>query len=85
MNTFSFNGFKCGCDFRRGKRNCLKCYDKTSKVVVMSDMSVQPPESHFVFDTLRAFQFATLWSTALTQHREKLKLEVIWNIEKGQI
>ena len=40
-------------------------------------------ESHFVFDTLRAFQFATLWSTALTQHREKLKPEVIWNIERG--
>ena len=40
-------------------------------------------ESHFVFDTLRAFQFATLWSTTLIQHRDKLKPEVIWNIERG--
>jgi len=40
-------------------------------------------EVHFVFDTLRAFQFATLWSTTLTQHRDKLKPEVIWNIERG--
>ena len=40
-------------------------------------------ESHFVFDKLRAFQFATLWSTALIKHREKLKPEVVWNIERG--
>ena len=40
-------------------------------------------ESHFVFDTLRAFQFATLWSSALLENRDKLKPEVIWNIERG--
>tara|TARA_B100001057_G_scaffold113539_1_gene111837 strand:+ start:1397 stop:2830 length:1434 start_codon:yes stop_codon:yes gene_type:complete len=40
-------------------------------------------ESHFVFDTLRAFQFATLWSTALINYRDKLKPEVVWNIERG--
>ena len=40
-------------------------------------------ESHFVFDTLRAFQFATLWSATLSEHRNKLKPEVVWNIERG--
>lgn len=36
-----------------------------------------------VFRTLRAFQFAALRREALIQHREKLKPEVIWNIEEG--
>ena len=39
-------------------------------------------ESHFVFDTLRAFQFATLWSTTLIQHRDKLNLK-LFEYRKG--
>jgi amidase len=35
------------------------------------------------FRTLRAFQFAALWQEALQAHREKLKPEVVWNIEQG--
>lgn len=35
------------------------------------------------FRTLRAFQFAALRRDALAEHREKLKPEVVWNIEQG--
>lgn len=35
------------------------------------------------FRTLRAFQFAVLRRDVLERHREKLKPEVIWNIEQG--
>ena len=35
------------------------------------------------FRTLRAFQFAALRRDALRHHRDKLKPEVVWNIEEG--
>lgn len=35
------------------------------------------------FRTLRAFQFAALRRDALAEHRDKLKPEVVWNIEQG--
>lgn len=35
------------------------------------------------FKTLRAFQFAALHRDSLARHREKLKPEVVWNIEEG--
>lgn len=35
------------------------------------------------FRTLRAFQFAAMRRDALIQHRDKLKPEVVWNIEEG--
>ena len=54
------------------KSGCNVCYECPNLL-----------ESHFVFDTLRAFQFATLWSTTLNKHRDKLKPEVVWNIERG--
>lgn len=36
-----------------------------------------------VFQVLRAAQFAALYQGTLKTHRDKLKPEVIWNIEKG--
>ncbi|NQW11348.1 MAG: amidase [Alphaproteobacteria bacterium] len=36
-----------------------------------------------IFQTLRAMQFATAKRALLTTHRDQLKPEVIWNIEKG--
>lgn len=39
--------------------------------------------SIMAFKTLRAFQFAALYRDALAKHREKLKPEVVWNIEEG--
>ena len=41
-------------------------------------------DAHFVFQTLRAFKFATDRSKLLAEHRDKLKPDVIWNIEQGQ-
>jgi amidase len=40
-------------------------------------------EAHECFQTLRALSFATGLKPLLDQHRDKLKPEVIWNIEKG--
>jgi amidase len=39
--------------------------------------------SRDAFLPLRAFQFAALYRDALTHHRDKLKPEVLWNIEEG--
>ena len=39
--------------------------------------------STFIFDTLRAFQFATLWGEATIEKRSILKPEVSWNIDRG--
>jgi amidase len=41
-------------------------------------------EAHDCFQTLRAFDFAVSLGPLLRQHRDLLKPEVIWNIEKGQ-
>ncbi len=38
---------------------------------------------HSAFRTLRAFQFSSLWSHVLETSRDKLKPEVVWNIEQG--
>ena len=40
-------------------------------------------DAHEVFQVLRAHSFATSMSDLLANHREALKPEVIWNIEKG--
>ncbi len=40
-------------------------------------------ECHSAFRTLRAFQFSALWSHLLETSRDKLKPEVVWNIEQG--
>ena len=40
-------------------------------------------EVHKVFDTLRALAFATGLGPFLKDHGDKLKPEVVWNIEKG--
>jgi amidase len=40
-------------------------------------------EAHECFQTLRAFDFAVSKAKLLREYRDKLKPEVIWNIEKG--
>jgi len=40
-------------------------------------------DAHTVFQTLRAHSFATSLEPLLEAHRDKLKPEVIWNVEKG--
>lgn len=40
-------------------------------------------EAHECFQTLRALSFATGMQPLLEAHRDKLKPEIVWNIEKG--
>lgn len=40
--------------------------------------------AHGAFRTLRALQFATAWGHLLPAERERIKPDVIWNIEEGQ-
>jgi amidase len=49
----------------------------------ITDSALDMRQSDPCFRTLRAFQFAALRRDALTGHRDKLKPEVVWNIEEG--
>lgn len=40
-------------------------------------------EAHECFQTLRAMSFAVAGAPLLEKHRDKLKPEIVWNIEKG--
>lgn len=51
--------------------------------VIVEEATPDFREAHECFQTLRAVSFATGMSTLLKNHRDKLKPEVIWNIEKG--
>jgi amidase len=51
--------------------------------VVVEEAHPDLCESHECFQTLRAFDFATSKAGLLRKHRDLLKPEVIWNIEKG--
>ena len=51
--------------------------------VIVEEAHPDFSEAHECFQTLRALSFATGLKPLLDQHRDKLKPEVIWNIEKG--
>jgi amidase len=51
--------------------------------VVVEDAHPDVSEAHDTFQTLRALGFAVGRGKLLETHRDKLKPEVIWNIEKG--
>ncbi len=51
--------------------------------VIVEEAHPDLKEAHDCFQTLRALSFATNLSGLLAAHRDKLKPEVIWNIEKG--
>jgi amidase len=51
--------------------------------VVVEEVHPDMHEAAQCFQTLRALSFATGMQTLLQYHRDKLKPEVIWNIEKG--
>ncbi|MGL4242755.1 MAG: amidase [Beijerinckiaceae bacterium] len=51
--------------------------------VIVEDAHPDLSEAHDTFQTLRALGFAVARKGLLDQHRDKLKPEVIWNIEKG--
>jgi amidase len=51
--------------------------------VIVEEAHPDFSEIHECFGTLRAYAFATTKVELLKTHRDKLKPEVIWNIEKG--
>ena len=51
--------------------------------VIVEEAHPDLSEAHECFQTLRALAFATGMKPLLEAHRDKLKPEVIWNIEKG--
>jgi amidase len=51
--------------------------------VIVEEAHPDFSEAHECFQTLRALGFATGLKSLLETHRDKLKPEVIWNIEKG--
>jgi amidase len=54
-----------------------------SNGIIIENACPDLSEAHEVFDTLRALAFATGLGPFLKQHGDKLKPEVVWNIEKG--
>jgi amidase len=51
--------------------------------VIVEEAHPDLREAHECFQTLRAFDFAVSKAKLLRAHRDKLKPEVIWNIEQG--
>ena len=51
--------------------------------VIVEEAHPDLSEAHDTFQTLRALGFAVARKSLLENHRDKLKPEVIWNIEKG--
>jgi amidase len=51
--------------------------------VIVEEAHPDFSEAHECFQTLRALGFATSLKPLLDKHRDQLKPEVIWNIEKG--
>jgi amidase len=51
--------------------------------VIVEEAHPDLSEAHDCFQTLRAFDFAMNAASLLRQHRDLLKPEVVWNIEKG--
>lgn len=51
--------------------------------VIVEEAHPDLREAHDCFQTLRAFDFAVTKAELLREHRDLLKPEVIWNIEKG--
>lgn len=64
---------------------CRAAADKLAKVgVEVDEAHPDLSESHEVFQTLRAYQYAASHGHKLRDFPELLKPEMIWNIEKGQ-
>ncbi len=65
-------------------RICEKAAYEFEKVgVIVEEATPDFSDTHEIFQTLRALNFAISFADLLKDHRDKLKPEVIWNIEKG--
>ena len=58
-----------------------RCFEDAG--VIVEEAHPDLSEAHECFQILRALSFATGMKPLLEAHRDKLKPEVIWNIEKG--
>ncbi|MGO9356250.1 MAG: amidase [Xanthobacteraceae bacterium] len=62
-------------------RKAAQAFERAGVIVEEAHPDLR--EAHDCFQTLRAFDFAVGLAPLLRQHRDLLKPEVIWNIEKG--
>ncbi len=68
-------------DVRAGTEAALGFFADMGTEVVPLDMAFGDAEP--IFQILRAAQFAAAHGETLAQHRDRLKPEIVWNIEKG--
>lgn len=68
-------------EVRAGTLAALKVFADMGTEIVPLDMEFSDAEP--MFQTLRAAQFAGDHAETLARHRDRLKPEVVWNIEKG--
>ncbi len=61
--------------------NAAREFEKAG--VIVEEATPDFTDAHEIFQTLRALSFAIGMADLLENHREKLKPEVVWNIEKG--
>lgn len=65
------------------KALCAKAVDLMRGMTKIEEDSIDLHDARDTFQTLRAAQFAANMRPLLNAHRDQLKPEVIWNIEKG--
>lgn len=68
-------------DVRAATEAALEHFRAIGSDIVELDVDFSDAEP--IFQVLRAAQFAAVHAETLARHREKLKPEVVWNIEKG--
>ncbi len=52
--------------------------------VIVEEATPDFQDAHEIFQTLRALNYAISFADLLKNHRDKLKPEIVWNIERGQ-
>ena len=65
------------------KDSCAKAANLLEGIADLEEDTIDLHDARETFQTLRAAQFAANMRPLLATHREQLKPEVIWNIEKG--
>lgn len=66
------------------KSICAKAAGKwQERGVLMENAAPNFKQAEFIFQTLRAWLYVSRLGPLLENHRDQLKPEIIWNIEKG--
>ena len=67
------------------KSICAKAAEKWQELgVPVENAAPNFKQAEFIFQTLRAYLFVSRLGPLLESHRDQLKPEIIWNIEKGR-